>query len=144
MMASHGLHTLMLLAWPNSLPEMMDVHLESKIWPQVRQWCLRRQVVKASPQLKQSLAFSSLIQNSRSKIFLRICEKAFVGILLMAGLACVCRWISSIGATAEVRTVDAVTIELKPSEEDALEGRKPGRCEGPTLSSGGRCGSGAT
>jgi hypothetical protein len=40
--------------------------------------------------------------------------------------------------------VEEVITELRPSEEDALEGRKPGRCEGPTLSNGGRWGSGAT
>jgi hypothetical protein len=65
----------------------MDVHLESKICPQVRQWCFLRKVVNASPQLKQSLAFSSLIQNSLSSIFLPICLKALRGKLLTAGLA---------------------------------------------------------
>jgi hypothetical protein len=34
--------------------------------------------------------------------------------------------------------VDVVMTELRPSEEEALEGRNPGRCEGPTLSNGGR------
>jgi hypothetical protein len=48
------------------------------------------------------------------------------------------------GGTAGIRAVEEVTMELRPSEEDAREGRKPGRCDGPTLSRGGRWGSGAT
>lgn len=50
---------------------------------------------------------------------------------------------SSMGAAAGVRTVDDVMIELRPSEDDAREARNPGRCEGPTLTRGGRCCSGA-
>jgi hypothetical protein len=42
-----------------------------------------------------------------------------------------------------VRIVELVMTELMPSEEEVLEVWKPGRCEGPTFSRGGRCGSGA-
>jgi hypothetical protein len=48
------------------------------------------------------------------------------------------------GATAGVRTVDEVTTELTPSDDDVLEGWKPGKCDGPTFINGGRCGSGAS
>jgi hypothetical protein len=47
------------------------------------------------------------------------------------------------GATVGARIVEVVMTELMPSEEDVREVWKPGRCEGPTFSSGGRCGSGA-
>jgi hypothetical protein len=42
------------------------------------------------------------------------------------------------GAAGGMRTVEVITTELRPSDEDVLEGWKPGRWEGPTLSSGGR------
>jgi hypothetical protein len=99
----------------------MEVHFESKICPQVRQWCFRLKVVKASPQLKQSFAFSSLIQNSLSSIFLRICVKVLRGRLLTAGFACACLCISLIGGTVGARMVEVVTTELMPSEEEVLD-----------------------
>lgn len=141
-MLSHGLQTLRLLCWPNILPDTIEVHFESKICPHVRQWCFRLKVVKASPQLKQALAFSSRIQNSRSRIFRRIWVKALRDVFCPEGAAWTRRCISSIGATAGVRIVDVVAAELSPSEEEALEARNPGRCDGPTESRGGRSGSG--
>ena len=47
------------------------------------------------------------------------------------------------GATVGARIVEVVMTELMPSEDDVLEVWKPGKCEGPTFNSGGRCGSGA-
>lgn len=47
------------------------------------------------------------------------------------------------GGTVGARIVEVVMTELTPSEDDVLEVWKPGKCDGPTFSSGGRCGSGA-
>src|SRR5690242_7401787 len=47
------------------------------------------------------------------------------------------------GGTVGVRIVEVVMTELMPSEEDVLEVWKPGKCKGPTLTRGGRGGSGA-
>lgn len=49
-----------------------------------------------------------------------------------------------IGGTAGARIVEVVITELTPSEEEVLEAWKPGKCEGPTFTNGGRCGSGGT
>ena len=43
-----------------------------------------------------------------------------------------------------LRIVVFVTTELRPSDEDVLEGWKPGKCDGPTCTNGGRCGAGAS
>lgn len=66
------LHTRRELCTPNFSPDTTVVHLESKMQPQVRQWCFLRNAVKGVWQRKHSLTVSSFIQNSLLRTCLRI------------------------------------------------------------------------
>src|ERR1700761_2153041 len=72
MMSRHVLQTRSLPGTPNFSPDMMDVQLESKMQPHVRQWCLRRKAVNWVPQRKHSRHVSSAIQNSLLRTCLRM------------------------------------------------------------------------
>ena len=62
---------------------MMEVHLESKMQPQVRQWCFLRTTLNTAPHEKHSLQISSAIQNSLAEdLLLHLLEP---GIDLLGG-----------------------------------------------------------
>src|SRR5687768_10436569 len=72
MTSRHRLQTRNEPCTPNFSPDITVVHFESKMQPQVRQWCFLLKALNGVWQRKHSLTVSSFIQNSLLNTCFRI------------------------------------------------------------------------